>query len=67
MNDIRDDIDDIAQVSKRTTFANYIDLLNNYYFTYDSGTDDRADVTYIMSTLLGKAWSRYSYPSLNQY
>lgn len=45
----------------------YIKELNNYYFSFDTGDDNIPETTLVYSSLIGKAWSQYTYPATYQY
>jgi len=45
----------------------YIKELNNYYFSFDTADDNVPDTTLVYSSLIGKAWSEYTYPATYSY
>lgn len=45
----------------------YIKELNNYYFSFDTNDDNKPDTTLVYSSLIGKAWSQYTYPAAYSY
>lgn len=45
----------------------YTKELNNYYFSFDTGDDNIPETTLVYSSLIGKAWSEYTYPAVYQY
>ncbi len=65
-NDLRDLLDNIDAAQRNNNAGSYIDFLNNYYFSFDTGNDSIPDTTLIYSSLVW-AWSQYLYPALYDY
>jgi hypothetical protein len=42
----------------------YIKALTNYYISFDTGNDNVPDRTLVYSSLVGKAWSEYTFPAI---
>lgn len=60
----------ISKITPRQYNANcgaYIEQLNNFYFTFDSGDDNIPETTLVYSSLIGKTWTEYTYPAIYQY
>lgn len=59
-----------SQITANQLNANcgqYVKELNNYYFSFDTLDDNVPDTTLVYSSLVGKAWSEYTYPAAYCY
>jgi len=65
-NDLRSLLDDIAAINRNHNTWFYNTVLNNYYFSFDTGNDSIPDKTLVYSSLVW-AWSEYNLPAIYDY
>ena len=66
-DDIRDLLDQIEPWQRNASCALYAKELNNYYFSFDATNDNIPEKTVVLSSLVPKAWSTYTYPAAYDY
>jgi hypothetical protein len=74
---IQEAFSNISATNYNSQCAVFIPQLNNYYFTYDTSSDDSPDATLVYSSLVSAlnsqsgtmktTWTEYSYPELYCY
>ena len=66
-SDVRKELAKIVPAQYNANCALYAKELTNYYYSFDTGNDNKPDSTLVMSSLIGNAWSDYTYPALYDY
>lgn len=69
-SDLQDKFKLITDNQKNANCGFYDIDINNYYFSFDTGDNNKPDTTFVFSSLVGqknKGWSEYTYPALYQY
>lgn len=65
-NDLRALLDKISAPQRNNNTGFYNTVLNNYYYSFDTGNDSISDTTLVYSSLVW-AWSQYDYPAIYDY
>jgi len=66
-DDLRTLIQQIAPAQYNANCGFYGKQINNYYFSFDTGDDNIPETTLVLSALVRKAWTQYTYPAIYEY